>query len=85
MKSSLGCCAFCLGVGFVAGACLVSNNSEVRNWFKSTSKKLNEMYDDIMKKVDSKISCTCSLDGKGQTDGSPISNSGEMDKAKKSN
>lgn len=85
MKSSLGCCAFCLGAGFVAGACLASNNSKVRNWFTSTTKKMTEMCEDVMKKVDSKISCTCSQGDKGQTYGSTVSTSSENDKLKKNN
>ena len=60
MKSSLGCCAFCLGMGFVVGAAVASNSAKVRHWFMSSTKKMAEMCEDIMKKVDSKISCAYS-------------------------
>jgi len=54
MSRSIGCCLMVAGVGFVAGAMLASNNAEVRKWFTSTSKKLSDMYDDIMQKVNSR-------------------------------
>ncbi len=61
MKCSTGCCLFCLGGGFVAGAMLASNNAKVRQWFTSTSKKLADMYEDITSKINSGvISCNCS-------------------------
>lgn len=53
MSRSIGCCLMVAGVGFVAGAMLASNNAEVRKWFTSTSKKLSDMYDDIMQKMNS--------------------------------
>ena len=53
MNRSISCCLMVAGVGFVAGAMLASNNAEVRKWFTSTSKKLSDMYDDIMQKMNS--------------------------------
>lgn len=85
MKKSLGCCAFCLGAGFVAGACLASNNAKVRNWFTSSTKKMAEFCEDMMKKVDSKISCTCSQSGECQTGGSALSVTSENEKSRKNN
>ncbi len=59
MCRSIGCCVMVAGVGFVAGAMLASNNAEVRKWFTSTSKKLNDMYDDLVQKINtSKASLT---------------------------
>lgn len=51
MCRSIGCCIMVAGVGFVAGAMLASNNAEVRKWFTSTTKKLNDMYDDLVQKI----------------------------------
>lgn len=51
MCRSIGCCMVVAGVGFVAGAMLASNNAEVRKWFTSTTKKLNDMYDDLVQKI----------------------------------
>ncbi len=51
MCRSIGCCMVVVGVGFVAGAMLASNNAEVRKWFTSTTKKLNDMYDDLVQKI----------------------------------
>lgn len=59
MCRSIGCCVMVAGVGFVAGVMLASNNAEVRKWFTSTSKKLNDMYDDLVQKINtSKASLT---------------------------
>ena len=85
MRCSLGCCAFCMGMGFVAGACLASNNSKVRNWFTSSTKKMTEFCEDIMKKVDSKISCTCSQNETSSQNYAGTNVTSESDKLKKNN
>lgn len=85
MKSSLGCCAFCLGMGFVVGAGLASNNAKVRNWFMSSTKKMAEMCEDIMKKVDSKISCTCSQGDCKESKNFSVGSLSESEKTKKNN
>ena len=85
MKCSLGCCAFWMGMGFVAGACLASNNAKVRNWFTSSTKKMAEFCEDVMKKVDSKISCTCAQSENSNTNCSSNMVTSESDKQKKNN
>ena len=85
MKCSLGCCAFWMGMGFVAGACLASNNAKVREWFTSSTKKMTDLCEDVIKKVDSKISCTCSQNESSNQNGLSVNATSESDKLKKNN
>ena len=85
MKSSLGCCAFCLGMGFVVGATVASNSVKVRSWFMSSTKKMAEMCEDLMKKIDSKISCTCSQSDCNDVNDYCSCTSSESEKTKKNN
>ena len=85
MKCSLGCCAFWMGMGFVAGACLASNNAKVREWFTSSTKKMTDLCEDVIKKVDSKISCTCSQSDCNDINQSVACTSSNSDKTNKNN
>ena len=55
MNNCISSHLFMLGAGFVAGAILVSNNSDIRKWFTSSTKKMAEAYEDMMRKVDEKL------------------------------
>lgn len=87
MKNTIGCCIFCLGAGFVAGAMLTANNNNVRKWFSSSTQKINDAYSEIMQKVDSTLGgCTCGQSGHGQSEqkGSDSAEKKENESGKKS-
>lgn len=68
MNNCISSHLFMLGAGFVAGAILVSNNSEIRKWFTSSTKKMAEAYEDMMRKVDEKLGSVV-LDSSSENDG----------------
>lgn len=68
MKNTIGCCIFCLGAGFVAGAVLTANNNNVRKWFSSSTQKINNACAEIMQKVDSSLGgCNCGQSNTSQS------------------
>ena len=82
MNRSIGCCCILAGAGFIAGAMLASNNAEVRKWFTSTTKKLSDMYDDVMQKINSMNSQSNSSSETASSSGSEISATNESSKQK---
>lgn len=51
MKDAICCCIFCLGIGMIAGAAIVSSNKKVYDFLGQGSKAIKDSVEDIKENV----------------------------------